>query len=494
MSVEILRLIYLSILVTNTVAQSKYQSPDISLTSCPVRPIDSNLCWGYEKSCTDTAHIKYPVCSKMVYRDKGEREAAAHKFWMQGDFGFVRKLRDESIDLCVGKKRHDSSFTCSPYMTFCRTKNLYIDFTKVQFGGRDSFKKIPFGNEEIGGHCKLDKTLLRKQTEKFKVNLMSWITELEDYSALSFRPIKDKKCDDVIKKPVIFVKLDHGGNMYHHFCDFINIYISQHINGSNFNKDVFIMNWDVTKGNYNDKFADGWHAFTDHPLRYIREFSGKRVCFRDAMFSVPPRYPPTLFYSMQLQPDCGRSSLMRAFSEHVLNRLGIKREPPPTKHIRVTFLSRQTRWRKVMNENELISAMNQIENVTATAIDFHWKKISFPEQLRRTANTDIFVGMHGAGLAHFMFLPEWAAGFEIYNTEDFRCYRDLAHLSGIKYITWENKNKLKVVEKDDMSKRKGAHEKFWNYEFDKDEFIRLFMKAVKHVQLRRKKYHNCHSH
>jgi protein O-GlcNAc transferase len=37
----------------------------------------------------------------------------------------------------------------------------------------------------------------------------------------------------------------------------------------------------------------------------------------------------------------------------------------------------------------------------------------FKKQLEITRNSDIFIGMHGAGLTHFMFLPEWAVGFEL---------------------------------------------------------------------------------
>ena len=35
-----------------------------------------------------------------------------------------------------------------------------------------------------------------------------------------------------------------GINMYHHFCDFVNIYASQHINGS-FDTDVNVIMWDT---------------------------------------------------------------------------------------------------------------------------------------------------------------------------------------------------------------------------------------------------------
>ena len=31
-----------------------------------------------------------------------------------------------------------------------------------------------------------------------------------------------------------------------------------------------------------------------------------------------------------------------------------------------------------------------------------------------THNSDIFIGMHGAGLTHALFLPDWAVLFELY--------------------------------------------------------------------------------
>ena len=32
--------------------------------------------------------------------------------------------------------------------------------------------------------------------------------------------------------------------MFHHFCDFVNLYASQHMNGS-FSTDVYIVMWDT---------------------------------------------------------------------------------------------------------------------------------------------------------------------------------------------------------------------------------------------------------
>lgn len=40
-------------------------------------------------------------------------------------------------------------------------------------------------------------------------------------------------------------------------------------------------------------------------------------------------------------------------------------------------------------------------------------QMSFTKQLELTHNSDIFIGMHGSGLTHLLFLPDWAAVFEL---------------------------------------------------------------------------------
>jgi hypothetical protein len=32
---------------------------------------------------------------------------------------------------------------------------------------------------------------------------------------------------------------------------------------------------------------------------------------------------------------------------------------------------------------------------------------------QQSHNLDIFIGMHGAGLTHMLFMPDWAAVFEV---------------------------------------------------------------------------------
>lgn len=51
-------------------------------------------------------------------------------------------------------------------------------------------------------------------------------------------------CDIIFEKPTIIMKLDAAVNLYHHFCDFFNLYASLHLNQT-FDQDVDIILWDT---------------------------------------------------------------------------------------------------------------------------------------------------------------------------------------------------------------------------------------------------------
>ncbi|KAK7499958.1 hypothetical protein BaRGS_00008806, partial [Batillaria attramentaria] len=305
----------------------------------------------------------------------------------------------------------DSSLRCSDHLRYCKAKNIYIDFSTAGLSNsREKWRQDVIGPGQIGGHCVLNKDALQSQLDE-KGALQSWAAEMEHYTSLPFRPIADQKCDVVISEPAYLIKLD-GLNMYHHFCDYVNLYVSQHVNNS-FSRDVKIIIW-------------------------------RTVCFKDAVFSVLPRAKWGLYFNMPL--------------EH---------------KIRVTFLARSTSFRKVRNQNKLLETLYKESEF----------KLSMPfvEQLEFTHNSDIFIGMHGAGLTHLLFLPDWAAIFELYNCEDNNCYYDLAQLRGIKYITWEKEEKL--VQADEGIRRNSSDRaKFTNYSFDVEEFMRLVRKAADHVR------------
>ena len=89
----------------------------------------------------------------------------------------------------------------------------------------------------------------------------------------------------------------------------------------------------------------------------------------------------------------------------------------------MTLLARGTQYRNILNQEQLVKELKR-----KLASDIELKLVTydintpFIEQLNQTHNSDIFMSMHGAGLTHLLFLPDWAAVFEIYNCEDKDCY------------------------------------------------------------------------
>ncbi len=78
-----------------------------------------------------------------------------------------------------------------------------------------------------------------------------------------------------------------------------------------------------------------------------------QVCFRDAMFPLLARMRHGLFYNTYLVPGCHGSGLMQAFSKHVIDRLGIEQLTSDPSRVRVTLLSRSTKHRRIVNEEEV---------------------------------------------------------------------------------------------------------------------------------------------
>ncbi|XP_061195479.1 EGF domain-specific O-linked N-acetylglucosamine transferase-like isoform X3 [Saccostrea echinata] len=404
--------------------------------ACPYKGyLNETRCWGYEDYCDTTSRLNSTTCPE---GSRGWTKGKAEQldlFWKSVDFGYILERKQELKTFCEPKTQEDSSLECVRYTRFCRGRNLFFDFTKPEmFSGQERFKenlfdaKLRFAQDEfntgvIGGHCDLDKEALKAEGDH-KSALQSWFAEVEHFSSLPFRPIQDGRCDIILDKPTYFMKLDAGVNMYHHFCDFINLYASNHLNNS-FSTDVYVVMWDTV-------------------------------------------------------PGCSGSSFFEAFNQHLAHRLKLTQHGPLESKIRITLLSRKTKYRNILNEDELRRAMITVGEFDVKVVTYN-RDMPFMEQIETSYNSDIFIGIHGAGLTHLLFQPDWAVVIELYNCEDDSCYHDLARSRGIHYMTWEKPSKV-YQEDEGHHPTLGAHAKFTNYEFDVSEFMRLILNAAEYVR------------
>lgn len=245
-------------------------------------------------------------------------------------------------------------------------------------------------------------------------------------------------------------------------------------------RDNQIIVWETY--DYNSPFRDTFEAFTQNPIHDLKFYRGKKVCFKNLMMPLLPRMIFGLYYNTPIVNGCANSGLFHAFSEDILHRLKIPLySRVGSRKIRITIISRKTKFRQMLNEPELIEEIQKNENYIVKSIVFE-RNLKFKDQLEIIRNTDVLIGMHGAGLTHLLFLPNWATIFEVYNCEDPTCYMDLARLRGINYLTWENDEKLIQEDEGHHPNGEGGHPKFTNYSFDKIEFERLVKKAADHVE------------
>lgn len=150
---------------------------------------------------------------------------------------------------------------------------------------------------EIGGYCKFNQGEFEKQLEHVSA-LQSWAPELRYFESMTQRPIQEDLCDVVIDKPTFIMKIDATLNMYHHFCDFFNLYASQHLNFTRpgaFSTDVNILIWESYT--YTSAFSQTFEVFTENPLWDLNTFRGQTVCFKNLVLPLLPRMIFGLYYN-----------------------------------------------------------------------------------------------------------------------------------------------------------------------------------------------------
>jgi hypothetical protein len=110
-----------------------------------------------------------------------------------------------------------------------------------------------------------------------------------------------------------------------------------------------------------------------------------------------------------------------------------KTEPKLHDKLRVTYTKRgPPRTLSPELESQLLDRLKAIPGVELQAVDF--AKISFEEQIRCIAQTDLLLGVHGNGLSHALFLPDQAAVIEILPPDSMILdYRLFSEARGLRY-------------------------------------------------------------
>lgn len=259
----------------------------------------SRACWGHEHHCTPEARFQTPNCPGEHTGWVQSKEAQVQTFYYQADFGYIQQQLAELTPQCVPKYLSDSSLECTRYLRFCRGRNLLIDLRDVaKREERIRYHMDVLKPGQVLGHCELNRTKLSAEMEHIGSALQSWGPELRNFDTLPQPVMESGACDLVVNAPTFIMKIDATYNMYHHFCDFFNLYASLFVNQSHpaaFNTDVQILIWETYP--YDSPFRDTFKAFSQRPIWTLSDVQGKRVCFRNVVLPLLPRMIFGLFYN-----------------------------------------------------------------------------------------------------------------------------------------------------------------------------------------------------
>lgn len=445
-------------------------------------PYHSSLdkkCWGYEPECHHDHSFSqnFTECSQTQDRSK---------FYDEADFGYVKTKLLTLEHLCSPSQSEDSELQCTEQAQLCTGRRIKIDFRDIPMDRLIQYDINVLKYGQIGGNCDVRQDFIASNSNYMSA-LQSWAPEMRNFARLNH---SDDWCDLEVFEPVLVMKLDATVNMYHHFCDFFNLYASQHLLSAAhfpelraFERNVRVIIWENVP--YRSSFQSAFNVFTKHPIWSLADVAGKKVCFKNAVhFPLLPRMVYGLFYNTPLSSEtCYGSGLFKAFSEFMPYRMGLDEPISPKRDgkLRVTILNRKTPYRNIVNLEEIVSKLSPYYQVTVA--NFSHQRPPFKHQMSLIRKTDILVGIHGAGLTHMLFLPDWAAVFELYHCEDPECYRDLARMRGVKHIGWEDPSKLTPVpsEQPQPGYAGTASAKFQDYRFDPLEVLRLTNLAKSHV-------------
>lgn len=181
-------------------------------------------------------------------------------------------------------------------------------------------------------------------------------------------------------------------------------------------------------------FFDLWSIFAKRPIRRLKDLP-PNTSFENIILPLAGGSNPLWQDNPTREgAPCVHSALLRTFSHRVMDHYEIPVQQPRQGDITVTFIDR-VETRVLLNHTEYLEDVkSSFPNITIQEVDF--ARISFKEQLNILQQTDILVGVHGAGLTHTMFLPPRSTVVEILPARvDYRAYENLASLSDHSYFS-----------------------------------------------------------
>ncbi|PLB48437.1 hypothetical protein P170DRAFT_456945 [Aspergillus steynii IBT 23096] len=216
-------------------------------------------------------------------------------------------------------------------------------------------------------------------------------------------------------------------------------------------------------------YIDLWSLFAEKPTVRLTDLPESST-LENIIVPLAGGSNPLWQGDWEIHP-CEDSRLLRTFSRRVLDSYGIGDSAPRQgPEITLTFINRTDTRQLVHDTSYLEEVEAKYPHVKVQSIDF--AAIPFKDQLRIIQETDILVGVHGAGLTHGMFLPVRSTMVEILPSAlNHKGFRNVAGLLDHSYFSIHASTKQSARKRND-----------WHGDdvfLEKDRFMKIIDVAIK---------------
>jgi hypothetical protein len=315
----------------------------------------------------------------------------------------------------------------------CEATNFVIDFSKIDGEPFIGHKKPPKGSEYLsfqGG------SLLSpcRPTPQLKSRLYM------SHHGRQMRTFSNRATvvpDGTVDTPTYLLARDEDcENSFHSTADFMNMLLVSHILDVNVSQQQVMLFDRFSDGPYIELIQKGYSP--NHPVIRHTHYQRRKVLFKHLIFHLES--PAGLIFPKVSRPDpmrCYRESLFEAYRRFVLHSFGLLHVPPPViPSVTLTLRHRSEHknvGRVMGNEKEVVEILRKGNMIDLKVSDF--ASIPFSEQLKQVRNTNVLIGVHGAGLMLIMFAAEEAVLVEVHPSyRQDRHFRHAARMTGKIYM------------------------------------------------------------
>lgn len=329
---------------------------------------------------------------------------------------------DEPTFSCEGPSSSMSCYRNKVTMsTYCKATNIVIDNTKIRVSpGREAIKDVA-GRAENDEFCKYYKGafVVPGASCKGSVGRKEDACHIADMT--KFVGSEGPECTKPSKKTAVIITRYEYCNLYHTMTDWYNTYAMLATHGLLNTNEYEIVFFD---GHSWGNLDSTWEVVFPPAFKYVKELPPNH-CYAKAIF-VPCGYAGGVSLR-STKVSCPNHQNVVEFGRYFIEKYGTKWRLSGVRNVKLVTLilrkdylahprqlhgsSLRKTGRKLANSNEVVVALNKLENVEVTAIFL--EDLTFKEQVELVAKTDVLIGVHGAGLTFAMLLPPEAIVIEL---------------------------------------------------------------------------------